>query len=71
MNQFKEKFVVNENGDKLGVFLDMPEYQKILSELEELEVIRAFDSAEASDDEAIPFDQAVSEIEQSKNELSG
>jgi hypothetical protein len=30
---------------------------------EELAALRAFDEAKAADDEAIPFDQAVAEIE--------
>ena len=35
-----------------------------LEELEELESIYAYDEAKASNDEAIPFEQAISEIEQ-------
>ena len=34
--------------------------------LEELESIRAFDAAKASDDETIPFEQAVAEIERNR-----
>ncbi len=34
--------------------------------LEELESIRAFDAAKASNDEAIPFEQAVAEIERDR-----
>ena len=40
--------------------------RKILQELEELESIRAFDAAKTSGDEAVPFEQAVEEIEQSR-----
>ena len=40
--------------------------QKVLEELEELESIRAYDRAKASGDEAIPFDQAIAEIERSR-----
>ena len=35
----------------------------MLDELEELESIRAYDQAKSKDDEAIPFEQAVAEIE--------
>jgi hypothetical protein len=34
-----------------------------LEELEELESLRAFDAAKASDDEAVPFEEAVAEID--------
>jgi hypothetical protein len=37
-----------------------------LIQVEELEAIRAFDAAKASGDEAIPFEQAIEEIEKSR-----
>ncbi len=64
MNTFKERYIVNEKGDRVGVILDIADYQHLLEELEELECIRAYDAAKASDDEAIPFEQAIAEIEQ-------
>jgi hypothetical protein len=48
----------------LGYFWIFSEYRKLLEELEELESIRACDAAKAAQDEAIPFEQATSEIEQ-------
>lgn len=59
----KERYVVDEEGHRIGVILDMAEYRKMIEELEELESIRAYDAAKASGDEAIPFEQAVDEIE--------
>lgn len=38
-------------------------YVELLEAQEELESIRAFDEAKSSGDEAIPFSQAVKEIE--------
>jgi hypothetical protein len=58
-----ERFLVDEEGHKLGVVLDIAEYKEILEDLEELASIRAYDAAKASDDEAIPFEQAVREIQ--------
>jgi len=46
-----KQFIVDEEGKKVGVLLDIEEYERVLAELEELESIRA-------------FDQAVREIEQ-------
>ena len=59
----KERFVVDETGNRVAVLIDIDEYQKVLEALEELESINAYDEAKASDDEIIPFDQAVNEIE--------
>ena len=63
MDKFKENYVVDEKGNRIGVVLDIADYRRLLEELEELESIRAYDVAKASGDEAIPFEQAVSEIE--------
>jgi hypothetical protein len=59
-----ERFLVDGDGNRVGVVLDMAQYQKLLEEVEELEAIRAYDEAKASRDEAIPFEQAIREIEQ-------
>jgi len=61
-----ERFLVDEEGHRLGVVLDIAEYQEILEDLEELASIRAYDAAKASDDEAIPFVQALREIQRSR-----
>jgi hypothetical protein len=61
--KIKEKFLIDENGHHIGVLLDINDYYKLLEELEELESILAYDSAKASKDEAIPFEQAIAEIE--------
>lgn len=66
MNTFKEQYIVNEKGDRVGVILEIADYQHLLEELEELECVRAYDAAKASDDEAISFEQAIAEIEQAR-----
>ena len=66
MPTVNEGYVVDENGARVGVILPMEEYRKLMEELEELESIRAYDAAKSSGDEAIPFDQAVREIEQNR-----
>ena len=63
MDKFKENYVVDEKGNRIGVVLDIADYRRLLEELEELESIRAYDVAKASGDEAIPLEQAISEIE--------
>jgi hypothetical protein len=59
----KERFVVDENGQRIGVLLDIEDYRQLLEDVEELEAIRAYDAAKASGDEAVPLEQALAEIE--------
>ncbi len=56
-------YIVNEQGNETGVILDIEEYRKMLDAVEELEAIRAYDSAKAEGGEAIPFELALAEIE--------
>ena len=63
MNTNREQFVVDESGKKTAVLVDIDRYSELLEAQEELESIRAYDEAKASNDEAIPFAQAIKEIE--------
>ena len=58
-----QKYIVDAHGKKVGVLISYEEYMKILSALEELESIKAYDAAKSSREEVIPFQQAVKEIE--------
>jgi hypothetical protein len=62
--------VVASSGSTCGMLKPMSETTPLaahlLDALEELEDIRAYDEAKASDDEVIPFEQAMQEIEQSR-----
>jgi PHD/YefM family antitoxin component YafN of YafNO toxin-antitoxin module len=64
--RYSGKYVVDDKGKAVSVLLDIKTYRRMMLELEELEAIRAYDSAKASGDEAIPFEQAVQEIEKSR-----
>lgn len=66
MISLNEKFVVDEKGNRVGVFMDIKDYQTFLGALEELESIHAYDAAKSSNDESIPFEQAVTEINRSR-----
>ncbi|PYP84122.1 MAG: hypothetical protein DMF61_21230 [Blastocatellia bacterium AA13] len=59
----KERYVVDETGNRVAVLIDIEEYHRVLEALEELETINAYDEAKASNDEIISFDQAINEIE--------
>jgi hypothetical protein len=66
MLQPKERFIVDENGQRIGVLLDIEDYQRLLEELEELDAIRAYDAAKASGDEVLPLEQALAELEKDR-----
>ena len=63
MSVNRERFIVDESGNKTAVLVDIERYSKLIEAQEELEAIRAYDEAKAANDEAIPFVQAIKEIE--------
>ena len=62
----KQKYITDEQGNQIGVLLDIEEYQKLLEESEELDAIRAYDLAVSGGDDEIPFEVAIAEIENSQ-----
>ena len=56
------EYVVGEDKHTKAVLLPFSEWEEVVSELEELDDVRAFDAAKSSSEESIPFDQAVREI---------
>jgi hypothetical protein len=63
MSTNRDQFVIDESGNKTAVLVRIDRYSELLEAQEELEAIRAYDEAKASNDEAIPFAQAIKEIE--------
>lgn len=63
MPSTKNQFVCDDQGNRTGVLVELQRYRELLEAEEELEAVRAYDAAKASDDEVVPFDQAVMEIE--------
>ena len=66
MSAVHERFVTDKDGKRIAVLLDMGEYAKLLQELEELESLRVYDAAKSTQDEAIPLEQALAEIEKNR-----
>jgi PHD/YefM family antitoxin component YafN of YafNO toxin-antitoxin module len=62
----KERYVTDDKGNKIAIILELSEYQRILEELEELESIRAFDAAKNSQEDLIPFEDAIKEIKRDR-----
>ena len=63
VTKYSGKYVVDEKGKPVSVILDIKTYRKLVAEVEELEAIRAYDTAKASWDGIVPFEQATQEIE--------
>jgi len=63
MSLSNHQYITDDKGNRTSVILPIDHYKTMLEDLEELESIRAFDDAKASEDEAVPFDQAINEIE--------
>lgn len=62
----KERYVVDQSGNRIEVILAIKDYEKLLEELEELEAIRAYDAAKACGDDTLPIHQAIDEIERER-----
>lgn len=58
----REHYVIDENGTRTAVLIDVEYYQKLLNALEELESILAYDEAKEFGDEIVSFEHAVQEI---------
>jgi hypothetical protein len=56
------QFVIDENGVKIAVVLDIEEYERLLGELEDLQAIREYQEAKASGETPIPLERALSEV---------
>jgi len=62
MTVLQEQYLTDREGKRVGVVLDIEQFQRIVEELEELEDIHAFDPVQTSGDEVVSFDQAIAEI---------
>ena len=58
------EYVVDERQNRKAVLLPVAEWVQIVSELEDLDDIRAYDAAQQHVGDRLPFEQAVREIQQ-------
>ena len=63
MSSVKERFLVDEAGNRVAVVVSLEDYRQLVADVEELDAIRAYDAAKASEETPIPFVQAVAELE--------
>ncbi len=60
------RFAYDDHGMLVEITLSPDEWHSILEELEDLEDIRAHDEAIASEEEGIPLEEAIAEIERKR-----
>ncbi|MBR90999.1 MAG: hypothetical protein CMO66_07020 [Verrucomicrobiales bacterium] len=58
------EYVLDEQQNRKAVVLPLAEWEQVVRELEELDDLRAYDAAKEQAGEAIPFEQAVREIQE-------
>jgi hypothetical protein len=59
----QENFVVDQKGNKIAVQVPIRLYEKLVADSEELDEIKEYRKAKAHKGNAIPFEQAFREIE--------
>ena len=69
MGALRQQFIEDSQGKRIAVLMPIDQYDKMMEQLEEIDDIRAYDAAKAEEDEVIPFDQAVREIEKGRDDL--
>jgi hypothetical protein len=55
----KPQYITNDQGEKLSVILPIDEYERMLSELEDIDDVRLFDEAKKDNTPSMPFDEYV------------
>lgn len=63
MNNIHPNYIIDENQIKKSVVLEFSEWKDILSEIEMLEDIRAYDEAKGQECETIAFEQVAKEMD--------
>ena len=56
-------YLIDEKNQKTAVVLPFNEWEQLLEDLEELDDIRAYDSAKAQPSDMLPFEDAVRPIQ--------
>lgn len=67
MIELAPRYIVDQDGNRTAVILDIETYEQLLEEIEDVADVRAYDAAKAAlvagEDEVIPLEQAVADYE--------
>ena len=66
MQATRPRYIVDDQGKKVAIILEIEEYERVLDRMEELEDTVAYLDAKLEGGETIPFEQALEEIEREK-----
>lgn len=58
------QYLTDEQNRRKAVVIPFAEWERILAALEELDAVQAYDKVKTGKQEAVPFEQAVREIEE-------
>jgi hypothetical protein len=64
MLDLQERYVVDANGNRVAVVIDMESWERLVERFEMLEDIAEHDAAIASGETPIPLEQALREIDE-------
>ncbi len=65
----RTQFVTDNNGNKLGVFLSMKEYELLMNELDNIDDIKLFDKSKKDKQEFKDANDVFKEIEESRTNI--
>lgn len=67
------RYVTDEKGERIGVILDVREYERLMEALEDLADLRAADETlqaiARGEEDLLPLDEAVQEMEEERSRL--
>jgi hypothetical protein len=66
MEQAREQYVVDTEGNPVAVIVDIQFYRRLLDAWEELEAIQAYYLAKASGEQPIPLEEALRRMEEGR-----
>jgi hypothetical protein len=66
MEQAREQYVADTEGNPVAVIVDIEFYRRLLDAWEELEAIQAYDLAKASGEQLIPLEEALRRMEEGR-----
>jgi hypothetical protein len=66
MEQAREQYLVDTEGNPVAVIVDIEFYRRLLDAWEELEAIQAYDLAKASGEQLIPLEEALRRMEEGR-----
>lgn len=62
MQRPRERYLVDEHGERTAVVIEIAEYEQLLDHLDELDAIRAYDDAIAATEPAGPLRQVTADL---------